>query len=194
MRPAQEDGPGTVQAVHLLQARTLRHGDDDQGGQAHGGEGTSRGVGYLGRSDSRASGVSQPGADPPPARHPGLRAGPYRGQGDPTPPPGLHRVQRRLRRRPDGGPRAAIAGGPIGGPRADDVDQQHPQPGQRQADHRAVPGHRAGTLLSHHGSRGRSRRGHGFRRRRRDTTCPGRRHGDAALEGAGALHGDGRGR
>ncbi len=29
------------------------------------------------------------------------------------------------------------------GARADDVDQQHPQPGQRQADHRADPGHRA---------------------------------------------------
>ena len=29
-------------------------------------------------------------------------------------------------------------------PACDDVDQQHPQPGQRQADHRAEPGHRAG--------------------------------------------------
>ncbi len=33
------------------------------------------------------------------------------------------------------------------GARADDVDQQHPQPGQRQADHRAEPGYRARPVL-----------------------------------------------
>ena len=37
------------------------------------------------------------------------------GQGDPAAPAGLHRVQRRLRRRPDGGPRAAVRRGPGGG-------------------------------------------------------------------------------
>ena len=41
--------------------------------------------------------------------HPGVRAGAGRGQGDPDPPAGLPRVQRRLRRRPDGRPRAAVA-------------------------------------------------------------------------------------
>ena len=42
----------------------------------------------------------------------------YRGQGDPASPAGLHRLQRRFRRRPDGGPRAAVAGGAARGPRA----------------------------------------------------------------------------
>ena len=94
-----------------------------------------------------------------PPGHPGVRAGADRGQGDPAASAGLHRVQRRLRRRPDGGARAAVAGGAVGSARADDVDQQHPQPGERQADHRAVAGHRAGALLPvarHAGVRARS--------------------------------------
>ena len=41
--------------------------------------------------------------------HPGVRAGARRGQGDPGPPARLPRVQRGLRRRPDGGPPAAVA-------------------------------------------------------------------------------------
>ncbi len=53
-------------------------------------------------------GPAQPRADAAPPRHPGVRAGPGRGLGDPDPPARLHRVQRRLRRRPDGGPRAAL--------------------------------------------------------------------------------------
>ena len=63
-------------------------------------------------------------------------------------PLGLRGVQRRLRRRPDGGTRAAVAGSAARSARADDVDQQHPAPRQRLADHRAVAGHRAGPLLS----------------------------------------------
>ena len=47
--------------------------------------------------------------DAPPARHPGLRAHPGRGQGHRDPSARLHRVQRGLRRRPDGGARAALA-------------------------------------------------------------------------------------
>ena len=43
--------------------------------------------------------------------HPGVRAGAGRGQGDPGPPARLPRVQRRLRRRPDGRPRAALGRG-----------------------------------------------------------------------------------
>jgi DNA-directed RNA polymerase subunit beta' len=49
----------------------------------------------------------QPRADPAPPRHPGLRAPPRRGQGHQAPSPRLPRVQRRLRRRPDGRPRPA---------------------------------------------------------------------------------------
>ena len=64
--------------------------------------------------------------DPAPPRHPGVRAGADRGQGDPAAPAGLHRLQRRFRRRPDGGARAAVVGGAARSPRPDDVDQQHP--------------------------------------------------------------------
>ena len=64
--------------------------------------------------------------DAAPPRHPGLRADPDRGQGHPAPPAGLHRLQRRLRRRPDGRARAAVGRGPDRGARADDVHQQHP--------------------------------------------------------------------
>ena len=61
---------------------------------------------------------------------------------------GLHRVQRRLRRRPDGRSRPAEPRSAAGSARPDDVDQQHPVARQRQADHRAVAGHRAGSVLS----------------------------------------------
>ncbi len=44
-----------------------------------------------------------------------------RGQGDPAASAGLRRLQRRLRRRPDGRARAAVAGGPAGSARPDDV-------------------------------------------------------------------------
>ena len=53
------------------------------------------------------------------------------------PPARLHGVQRRLRRRPDGGPRPAVARGADRGARADDVDEQHPLAGQRRADRRS---------------------------------------------------------
>jgi DNA-directed RNA polymerase subunit beta' len=76
-------------------------------------------------------GDAQPRADAAPPRHPGLRAGADRGQGDPAAPAGLHRVQRRLRRRPDGRARAAVARGAARGAGADDVDQQHPVARQR---------------------------------------------------------------
>ena len=66
--------------------------------------------------------------DAAPPGHPGLRAAAGRGQGDPDPPAGLHRVQRRLRRRPDGGAPAAVGGGAGRGPHPDAVDEQHPKP------------------------------------------------------------------
>jgi len=55
-------------------------------------------------------------------RHPGVRAGADRGQGDPASSFGLLGVQRRLRWRPDGRARALEPRGPAGGARADDVD------------------------------------------------------------------------
>ena len=44
-------------------------------------------------------------------------------------------------------------------------------PGERQADHRPEPGHRARYLLSLHRKRGRSRRGHGIPRHTGNRTC-----------------------
>ena len=102
----------------------------------------------------------EPRADASPSRHPGVRAGADRGQGDPASPAGLRRLQRRFRRRPDGRPRPAEPRGPAGSARADDVDQQHPLARQRQADHRAFAGHGARPLLSVDGARGRAGRGH----------------------------------
>ena len=55
--------------------------------------------------------------------------------------------------------------GAAGSARADDVDQQHPAPGQRPADHRAVAGHRARPLLPVDHGRRRAGRGHGLRLR-----------------------------
>ena len=124
---------------------------------------TAGGLGHPRRGDPRASGPAQPRADAAPPRHPGLRAGADRGQGDPASSAGLRRLQRRLRRRPDGRARPAVARGAAGSPRADDVDQQHPAPGQRPADHRAVAGHRARPLLPVDHGRRRAGRGHGVR-------------------------------
>ena len=49
-----------------------------------------------------------------------------RGQGHPDPPAGVRGVQRRLRRRPDGRPPAAVGGGAGRGPDPHAVGQQHP--------------------------------------------------------------------
>ena len=89
------------------------------------------GVGHPRRGDPRASGAAQPRTDAAPPRHPGLRAGADRGQGDPAAPARLHGVQRGLRRRPDGRARAALARGPARGARADAVVEQHPVAGER---------------------------------------------------------------
>ena len=53
-------------------------------------------------------GPPQPRPDAAPHGHPGVRAGAGRGQRDPHPPARLQGLQRRLRRRPDGRPPAAL--------------------------------------------------------------------------------------
>ena len=68
-------------------------------------------LGSAGRGHPGLRRAAQPRADPAPARYPGVPGSPDRRLGDPDSPARLHRVQRRLRRRPDGGPRAALAGG-----------------------------------------------------------------------------------
>ena len=126
VRPAEEDGARALQAVHLRAARRqgpLRH---RQAVQAHGRARAGRRLGRARGGHPRAPGAAQPRADAPPPGHPGVRAPADRRQGHPAPPAGLRRLQRRLRRRPDGRARPAEPRGPAGSPRPDDVDEQHP--------------------------------------------------------------------
>ena len=113
----------------------------------------------------------EPRTDAAPPGHPGVRAAAGRGQGDPAASAGVHGVQRRLRRRPDGRARAAVARGAARSARADDVLQQHPLAGQRRPDHRALAGRGARPVL--HDARAHRRHGrrHVLRRRRRGAPC-----------------------
>ena len=81
------------------------------------------GLGHPRRGDQGTSGDAEPRADAAPPRHPGVRAGADRRQGDPAAPAGLRGVQRRLRRRPDGGPRAAVDRGADGSAHLDARDR-----------------------------------------------------------------------
>ena len=98
--------------------------------------------------------------------HPGVRAGADRRQGDSAASAGMRRVQRRLRRRPDGGARAAVDRSAGRVARADDVDQQHPVARVGQAGNRADAGHGAGPLLHDAREAARARRGQELRQRR----------------------------
>ncbi len=117
------------------------------------------GVGHPRGRDPRAPGAAQPRADAAPPRHPGLRAGADRGQGDPAASARLRGVQRRLRRRPDGRPRAHLARGADGGEDAHALVEQRAAHRARRAGHRALAGHRAGPVLRHPRARERARRG-----------------------------------
>ena len=119
VRPAEADGARAVQAVHHGPARRAQGRPEHQGGQEDGRLDDPGGLGRARGGHPRAPGAAQPRADAPPPGHPGVRAGAGRGQGDPGPPARLPRVQRRLRRRPDGGPPAALRRGPGRGARAD---------------------------------------------------------------------------
>ena len=147
VRPAQEDRAGAVPAVHHPPAQGAGPRRHDQVGQEDARAAERGGVGHPRGGHPQPPGAPQPGPDPAPHGHPGVRAGARRGQRDPDPPAGLQGVQRRLRRRPDGRPPAALDRGPGRGHDADDGDQQHLQPGQRQPDHQPDPGHRHGVVL-----------------------------------------------
>ena len=88
-----------------------RAGPEHQVGQAHGGAASPAGLGRPRGRHQGAPGAPQPGPHPAPPRHPGLRARAGRGQGHPDPPARVHRLQRRLRRRPDGRAPAALRRG-----------------------------------------------------------------------------------
>ena len=102
-------------------ARRPGAGPEHQVGQAHGRAASPAGVGRARGGHQGAPGAPEPGAHAAPPRHPGLRAGAGRGQGHPDPPARVHRLQRRLRRRPDGRAPAAVRRGAGRGPRADAV-------------------------------------------------------------------------
>ena len=179
VRPAQEDGPRAVQAVRHAAARGEGLRAQHQERQAHRRARPPRGVGRPGRGHQGSPGPAEPRAHAPPPGHPGVHPGPRRGVRDPDPPARLHRVQRGLRRRPDGGPRAAVHGRPGRGADDDALDRQPPLAGRRIAGGRADPGHGARQLLPDDGRRrvqegrpgaqlrDRGRRGHRLRDR-----CP----------------------
>ena len=172
VRAAEADGARAVQAVHHGAARRAQGGPEHQGRQEDGRVDDPRGLGRARGGHPRAPGAPEPGADASPPRHPGVRAGAGRGQGDPDPPARLPRVQRRLRRRPDGGARAAERRGAGRGARADAVGQQHPVAGARLAAGDADPGHGAGRLLPDlRPERGRARQRWTRTRSSRGRTC-----------------------
>ena len=86
---------------------------------------THRSLGHSRRSHQGPPGAAQPRADVAPSVDAGVRAAAHRRRSDPHSSAGLHRLQRGLRRRPDGRSRAAVRRGADGSPPADDGDEQH---------------------------------------------------------------------
>ncbi len=147
VRPAEAHGARAVQAVHHGSARRAQGGAEHQGGQEDGRLDDPAGLGRARAGHPRAPGAPEPRADAPPPGHPGVRAGARRGQGHPGPPARLPRVQRGLRRRPDGGPPPAERRGAGGGPDPHAVLEQHPLAGPRRAAGDADAGHGPGRVL-----------------------------------------------
>ena len=162
VRPAEADGARAVQAVRHEAPRRPGAGAEHQEREAHGRASPPAGVGRPRGRHQGAPGAPQPCTDAPPPRHPGVRAGARRGQGAADPPARLHGVQRRLRRRPDGHPRAAVGGGAGRGPRAHAQREQHPLAGVRSPDRDAEPGPHHRRVLPDRGGRGREGRRQGL--------------------------------
>ena len=156
-------GARALQAVHHEPARRAQARAEHQGRQEDGRHDGARGLGRARGGHRRAPGAPEPRADAPPPGHPGVRARARRGQGDPGAPAGVPRLQRRLRRRPDGGPPAALRGGAGRGPHPHAVVEQHPLAGPRKAAGDPDPGHGARDVLPHLLARGPDA-GHGGRR------------------------------
>ena len=149
VRPAGADGAGAVQALRHEAPGGAGVRCQHQGRQARRRPRRQLRVGRAGRGHHRASRAAEPRTYPAPSGHPGLRAGAGRGQGHQAAPAGLHRLQRRLRRRPDGRARAAGRRGAGRGPRAHAVRQQHQVAGPWPSADRAHPGHDHRPVLPH---------------------------------------------
>ena len=111
MRPAQADGPRAVQAFRDAPPCVERPCAQHQGRQAHGRTIIAGGLAHPRGRHQGPSGDVEPGAHPAPAGHPGLQTGADRRQRHPVAPARVLSVQRRLRRRPDGGTRAPVGHG-----------------------------------------------------------------------------------
>ena len=131
----------------------------------------ARGLGHPRRSDPRASGDAEPRADAASPGHPGVRAGADRRQGDPAASARLRGVQRRLRRRPDGRPRAAVARSADGSAHADAGVEQRAV-SRRTASRCIVPSQDIvlGLYYATREKIGAHGRRHGVRRRRRSAS------------------------
>ena len=149
VRAAEDHGARALQAVHHEPARRPQERAEHQGGEEVRRLDDARGLGRARRGHRRASRAPEPRADAAQARHPGVRARARRGQGDPGPPARLPRVQRRLRRRPDGRPPPALRGGPGRGAPAHAELEQHPLARKRASTHHARTGHGPRRLLPH---------------------------------------------
>ena len=119
-------------------------------------------------------------------RHPGVRAGADRRQGDSASSAGLRRVQRRLRRRSDGGARAAVDRSAGRVARTHDEHQQHPVAGVGQAGDRADAGHGARALLHDAREAAGAGRGQELRQRRGSANRVRSRRDRSAREDHGA--------
>ena len=149
MRFAEEDGAGVVRAVHHPPPEGTRLRPHRALGQENDRAPDEGSLGHFGRGHEGSSGVAQPRADVAPFVGAGVRAAIDRRRSHSHSSAGLYRVQRGLRRRPDGRARAAVGGSADGGASVDDGAQQHLQPLVRQAHHHADAGHHARLLLSH---------------------------------------------
>ena len=118
VRPAQGDGHRALPPLRDEKAGGGRPGQQHQVRQEDGGQGQGRGVGRPGVCHQGPPRHAQPRPHPAPPGHPGLRARARGGPRHQAAPPGVYRLQRRLRRRPDGRPRAPVRRGPDRGPGA----------------------------------------------------------------------------
>ncbi len=148
-----------------------------------------RGLGRPGGGHRGPSGAPQPRAHAASSGHPGVPADAHRGQGDQDPSARLRGLQRRLRRRPDGRSRAAVAQGADREPGADARVEQHPVAGARPSARRADAGPGARRLLPDPGQGGSEGRGPDLPGLRLRAPGPGRRRGGDADAHQGALHG-----
>ena len=147
VRPAEADGARALQAVHHEPARRAEDRPEHQGREAARRPDAGRGLGHPRGGHPGAPGAAEPRTDAAPPRHPGVRADARRGQGDPGASARLSRVQRGLRRRPDGRARAALGGGAGRGPHPDALGEQHPLAGVGPCARSADAGHGARVVL-----------------------------------------------